>query len=148
MAYGDGGVTHLVSPVLQFAIPIAILVFSLLLLLFLCFCLNPCKQSPTPDVELVDLRGSNVSRKQNLPRNEERFDWESQGLGQGLGVQDRRITKPQIRNGKLYGQDYFAIRERLQQNGCLFKDEKVGTRPGLDFLLPISLFSFLQTSIL
>ena len=37
----------------------------------------------------------------------------------------RRITEPEIKNGRLYGQDYFAIREHLTRTGTLFRDEKV-----------------------
>ena len=37
----------------------------------------------------------------------------------------RRITEPEIINGKLYGQDYFAIKERLDRTQSLFLDDKV-----------------------
>ena len=37
----------------------------------------------------------------------------------------RRITEPEIKNGKLYGQDYFAIKDRLDRTQSLFLDDKV-----------------------
>ena len=40
----------------------------------------------------------------------------------------RRITEPLIKNGKLYGQDYFAIKERLDRTKSLFLDDKVCRR--------------------
>ena len=43
----------------------------------------------------------------------------------------RRITEPEIKNGKLYGQDYFAIKERLNRTQSLFVDDKVETGSGL-----------------
>ena len=37
----------------------------------------------------------------------------------------RRITEPEIKNGKLYGQDYFAIKDKLNRTQSLFLDDKV-----------------------
>ena len=57
----------------------------------------------------------------------------------------RRITEPEIKNGKLYGQDYFAIKDRLDRTQTLFLDDKVTVWAAINIL--IILFSSLRTNI-
>ena len=37
----------------------------------------------------------------------------------------KRLTEPEIKNGKLYGQDYFTLKEHFRGTNLLFRDDKV-----------------------
>ena len=93
--------------------------FVLCLLVFFFFCWmtwNLPSLSYQRDVEL-GLRRSDVRPHLRTTRDMS----SSRSLKSGY----RRITEPEIKNGRLYGQDYFAIREHLTRTGTLFRDEKV-----------------------
>ena len=97
-----------------FSFLIICLILILLLSLLFCWCKirKRTKPSTRPNVELG---------LANINQN-------ASGLEDGLtstSTQYRRITEPLIKNGKLYGQDYFAIKDRLARTKSLFLDDKV-----------------------
>ena len=87
----------------------AFLVACLFLLISFCmiYCCRKVRRKTNPNIEL-GLVSSSVS--QSLKSVEK---------------SKTRISEPVILNGKLYGQDYFAIKERLGRTGTLFVDDKV-----------------------
>ena len=77
---------------------------------------NICKRTKKPSARRdVELGLENTQQDASVPED---------GLTSTSTVY-RRITEPEIKNGKLYGQDYFAIKERLDRTKSLFVDDKV-----------------------
>ena len=103
-------------------------------------CCKICKRTKKPSSRRdVELGLENTQQNGSFPED---------GLTSSSTLY-RRITEPEIINGKLYGQDYFAIKERLDRTKSLFRDDKVES--GLAIQLSkynIYLFSSLLTSIL
>ena len=100
-----------------FSFLITCLILLLLLSLLLCWCKIRKRTKP--------------STRRNLELGLANINQDASGLEDGLSsssTQYRRITEPLIKNGKLYGQDYFAIKDRLARTKSLFLDDKVGRR--------------------
>ena len=96
---------------------ILVICLGVLLLLSLVFCCcKICKRTKKPSSRRdVELGLENTQQDASVPED---------GLTSTSTVY-RRITEPEIKNGKLYGQDYFAIKDRLDRTQSLFVDDKV-----------------------
>ena len=97
----------------------------LYIIMFFVFCSSPeriyyyypviTKRTEPPTGQNVELGLENTQQDASVPED---------GLTSTSTVY-RRITEPEIKNGKLYGQDYFAIKDRLDRTQSLFLDDKV-----------------------
>ena len=117
------------------------LALSLVLILLLCFLVCCCK---------ICRRTKKPSPRRDVERGLENTQQDGRCSEDGLTSSSistlyRRITEPEIKNGKLYGQDYFAIKERLDRTQTLFLDDKVTVWAAINIL--IIPFSSLRTNI-
>ena len=94
------------------------LVICLCLIIMLCMGVCCCKIRKRTNRRDVELALANTNQDASVPED---------GLT-STSTLYRRITEPLIKNGKLYGQDYFAIKDRLARTKSLFLDDKVGSR--------------------
>ena len=100
--------------VLSLGFTLLILLLILVISLVFCCCKN-CKRTKP-------------SSRRDVERGLENIREDGSVTEDGLTTTSslyRRITEPEIKNGKLYGQDYFAIKERLDRTQSLFVDDKV-----------------------